>query len=241
MAILPMDPQTGCKMLSLPPELRNQIYGYVVEDLPEGPEFPLAKVTNKKSLILTCQQIRNEAKQMLLPTYRDFWENTLFTISPSTSKNENFAGIGDFELTHIRHIKMTTSHKTCSGSTLVLNLTQPDPTSKSRFTHWKIKEDGACFCHGMPHPHPRDGEAHLNARFKLMSAEAVAKSEAEEAMSKARQIQDQDSAVARVLFAEAAAKRAEEAKAKKELDLSHLARFELRQLIKRDSGKTRSE
>ena len=72
-------------LLDLPPELRNIIYALVFST-PSQPQTNLLQPNPPdKTLLLSCQQIYNEANLVYKHTYRSYWNNTPFTLSLRSS------------------------------------------------------------------------------------------------------------------------------------------------------------
>ena len=131
-----MDSQTVCRLLSLPPELRNRIYSYALE--PEVSETWLleAKKSNK-DLLLTCKQIHIEASKMYTKAYRDFFTKTTFTVSVDDPEDiAELDWIEESDLEHITQIEITTVHRDMFKRPVIFNVTVE--SDEAPVLPWKI-------------------------------------------------------------------------------------------------------
>lgn len=69
-----------CRLLTLPPELRNSIWELAFTSPPSVDVLDTSPPS--KSLLLACRQIYAEAKCLYNTQFRLYWSTTLFTISP---------------------------------------------------------------------------------------------------------------------------------------------------------------
>lgn len=105
-----MEEQEQCRLFKLPAELRNTIYELCLVPAPENaltnksgspqPQptastmdaFPLLQATRlspkvNKHLLYTCKKIAHEAHGIYISAYRNYWRNSIFTITTErTSK-----------------------------------------------------------------------------------------------------------------------------------------------------------
>ncbi|KAK3617667.1 hypothetical protein LTR56_025134 [Elasticomyces elasticus] len=72
------------RFLTIPPEIRNQIYDFVFKP-GVGAVALLDARPPSKALPLLCRKIYNEVQFLHKAAYRAYWRDTQFTISPTTS------------------------------------------------------------------------------------------------------------------------------------------------------------
>lgn len=68
------------RILSVPPEIRNRIYGFVFQRDPRQKVDLLEANPPAKDLLITCRQVYQEARLMYREAYRKFWTLTTFKI-----------------------------------------------------------------------------------------------------------------------------------------------------------------
>lgn len=71
-------PQLGCRLLSLAPELRNRIYELAFDELSDGPVDLLNTKPPSRPLLLTCRAIHAEAGPIYKHAYRQYWSTNHF-------------------------------------------------------------------------------------------------------------------------------------------------------------------
>ncbi|KAK0345521.1 hypothetical protein LTR02_000356 [Friedmanniomyces endolithicus] len=79
-------PQSGCRLLSLAPELRNSIYELVFDESSDSPVDLRKTKPPSKALLLTCRAIHAEACLIYKHVYRQYWSTNHFEL--------NFPGLG---------------------------------------------------------------------------------------------------------------------------------------------------
>ncbi|KAK5737828.1 hypothetical protein LTR17_006476 [Elasticomyces elasticus] len=88
-------------LLTIPPEIRNQIY-----DLVAAPEVGVVNLLTAraptKPLKFVCRQIYNEVRHLHKAAHRSYWRDTQFTISPAMSRSKRICTSAD--IANIRHI-----------------------------------------------------------------------------------------------------------------------------------------
>lgn len=75
---------TSCRLLALPPDLRNYIYELAFSPA-STPADLLTCAGPSESLLLTCRQIAHEAKALHKTAYHRFWTETKFEATFETS------------------------------------------------------------------------------------------------------------------------------------------------------------
>ncbi|KAK5732836.1 hypothetical protein LTR17_010254 [Elasticomyces elasticus] len=73
--------QTECKLFTLPPELRNEIYELAFSIDSDKPIALLLAVPPSNSFILTCRQVRDEAAGIYREAYQAFWTKGHFVLT----------------------------------------------------------------------------------------------------------------------------------------------------------------
>ena len=135
---LAMNHQTGCRLLSLPPELRNRIYSYALQ--PEESETRLLEAKKpKKDLLFSCKQIHGEATKMYTKVYRDFFTKTTFTLYVDDPEGiVELDWLEDPDLDRITHIKITTAQLAMFQKPLFLDTVRNKDTDSRPKLTWTI-------------------------------------------------------------------------------------------------------
>lgn len=68
------------RLLSVPPEIRNRIYGFVFQCDPRQKVDLREANPPAKDLLLTCRQVYQEARLMQREAYRKYWTGTNFKV-----------------------------------------------------------------------------------------------------------------------------------------------------------------
>lgn len=76
---------TPCRLLSLPPELRNEIYELAFTTSVGEKVNLFAHKPPTKSLLLTCREVYNEAGGLYKEAYRTFWRSSNFIVEGETT------------------------------------------------------------------------------------------------------------------------------------------------------------
>lgn len=80
-------PQTACRLLTLPAELRIMIYELVFARTGPEPQLSNAYIyTPQKELMLTCKAVYYDAAQVYARAHRGYFANTKFRVSPAMCK-----------------------------------------------------------------------------------------------------------------------------------------------------------
>lgn len=145
-----MNPQTYCRLLSLPPEIRSRIFTYALKN--QASQVWLDDASEKKpskNLLLTCQSIQAELNSMYTKMYRDYWTKTVFKICPiGSSGPPKVKGIDHADLERITCIRFIVGHEQNSRPIAQFNfdvVPSPEYPWESTSSHpdgllpWKIK------------------------------------------------------------------------------------------------------
>ena len=79
--IHPAQPQTGCRLLSLAPELRNSIYELVFDESSDSPVDLRKTKPPSKALLLTCRAIHAQTTLVYRLAYRQYWSTNSFELT----------------------------------------------------------------------------------------------------------------------------------------------------------------
>ncbi|KAK5678582.1 hypothetical protein LTS10_009026 [Elasticomyces elasticus] len=101
-------PQTS-PLLSLPPELRNDITEMVVNDIPEKTLNLLTAIPPGNGLLCTCRQMFNESKALYDAARLQFWSNTSFEVRRDTNATRVGIHCSVRDLEAIRHLQLVTT------------------------------------------------------------------------------------------------------------------------------------
>ncbi|KAK5678571.1 hypothetical protein LTS10_009015 [Elasticomyces elasticus] len=98
-------------LLDIAAELRNTIYELVFTSDLDGPVDLFTATPPSKAIALACRQTRNEAKQMYIKAYRDYWTHTTFYVDYDLEHRINRTTVDNLnpeDLVEIRnvHLKM---------------------------------------------------------------------------------------------------------------------------------------
>ncbi|KAK5121278.1 hypothetical protein LTR85_005444 [Meristemomyces frigidus] len=142
---LPVDKDSPlpCRLLSLPPEIRNQIYELTFTGTTAKGDAPvdlLSSPAPTKSLLLTCGQVAGEAGMIYKRMYRHFWKDNKFEATLQQNDRHNFlTALSALDAVGVNNI-----------TSIVLRLSRKDPrpetegTIKLTFYHggWTVGSAG---------------------------------------------------------------------------------------------------
>ena len=74
----------SCRLLNLPPELRNDIYELAFTFSCESHVDVPQPMLPSKALLLTCRQIYREAADLYKASFRHFWTTSKFVVEDAT-------------------------------------------------------------------------------------------------------------------------------------------------------------
>jgi len=86
--IHPAQPQSGCRLLLLAPELRNSIYELVFDESSDSPVDLRHTNPPSRALLLTCRAIHAETSLVYRHAYRQYWSTNDFELTLCRYRSE---------------------------------------------------------------------------------------------------------------------------------------------------------